>query len=162
MGGSIGNFDEATALDFTSDALAGINYLKSRKEINHELIGMIGHSEGGMIAPMAAVQTPDVAFMVLIASPGLAIKEMEYSEQARELKGKGASEDFIAKKRAVKDMLFKVITEETDNAVVLEKFKKILTEKKTCRCLQKRISLQLKGHSKSEEIKTTRSKNCPI
>ena len=88
VGGSTGNFDEATAVDYAADAISGVAYLKSRKEINHELIGLVGHSEGGMIASMVAAQSPDIAFIVLIASPGMAIKKMEYSERARTLKAK--------------------------------------------------------------------------
>jgi len=115
-------------VDYAADAMAGVTYLNSRKEINHALIGLIGHSEGGMIAPMVAVQTSNIAFMVLIASPGLPIKEMEYSEQARDLKAKGASDDFIAKNRAMKENLFEVIRQETDGAAVLERFDMIIRE----------------------------------
>lgn len=128
VGGSTGDFDKATAIDFTADAIAGVNYLKSRKEINHGRIGLIGHSEGGMIAPMVAVQTPCVTFMVLIASPGLAIKEMEYLEQARDLKAKGAREDLIAKERIVLESLFEVIMKETDSTAVMESFDTIIRE----------------------------------
>ncbi|NOR21603.1 MAG: hypothetical protein GQ476_02750, partial [Candidatus Aminicenantes bacterium] len=110
------------------DAMAGVNYLKSRKEIDHERIGLIGHSEGSMIAPMVAVQTPNVAFIVLIASPGLAIKEMEYSKQARDLKEKGARDDLIAKERTVLKSLFEVIMQETDSAAVMERFNTIIRE----------------------------------
>jgi len=85
VGGSTGYFDKATAMDFTADAIAGVSYLKNRKEIDYKQIGLIGHSEGGMIAPIVASKTPNVKFIVMIASPGLAIKEMEYSEQARHL-----------------------------------------------------------------------------
>jgi len=128
VGGSTGDFDKATAVDYTADAMAGLTYLKSRKEINHERIGLIGHSEGGMIAPMVAVQTPNVAFIVLIASPGLAIREMEYSEQARDLKAKGARDDLIAKERVVLESLFEVIMQETDSAAVMERFDTIIRE----------------------------------
>lgn len=128
VGGSTGDFDEATAVDFASDALAGVTYLKSRKEINYELIGLVGHSEGGMIASMVAVQSPDIAFIVLIASPGMAIKEMEYSEQARTLKAKGASDDLIARSRTMQESLFAVISQETDSKVVKDKFTSIITE----------------------------------
>jgi alpha/beta superfamily hydrolase len=128
VGSSTGDFDKATAMDYASDAMACVTYLKSRKEINHELIGLVGHSEGGMIAPMVAVQSPDIAFIVLIASPGLAIKKMEYSEQARTLKANGASDDLIARNRAVKDSLFAVINQETDNKVVQDEFTSIITE----------------------------------
>jgi pimeloyl-ACP methyl ester carboxylesterase len=128
VGGTTGNFDKATAVGFAADAMAGVTYLKSREEINHELIGLVGHSEGGMIAPMVAVQSPDIAFIVLIASPGMAIKKMEYSEQARTLKTKGASDELIARSLAVKENLFAVISQEIDSKVVKDKFTSIITE----------------------------------
>jgi len=127
-GGSTGDFEQATAIDFTSDAIAGVSYLRNRKEIDQERIGLIGHSEGGMIAPMVAIKNPSVAYMVLIASPGLAIKEMEYSGRARDLKSKGAGEDLIARERNVLENLFEVITQVTDSSAVKERFDKIIRE----------------------------------
>ena len=73
---SEGDFQSATTEDFSKDVLAGIEYLKSRKEIDMKKIGLIGHSEGGLIAPMAAVQNDDVAFIVLMAGPGLTGEEI--------------------------------------------------------------------------------------
>lgn len=128
VGGSTGDFDKATAMDYASDAIACIAYLKSRKEINHELIGLVGHSEGGMIAPIAAVQSPDIAFIVLIASPGLPIKEMEYSEAARTLEANGASDDLIARNRAMQESLFAVINQETNSKVVKDELTSIIEE----------------------------------
>ena len=127
VGGSTGNFDKATAMNYAADAMAGVTYLKSRKEINHELIGLVGHSEGGMIASIVAVQSPDIAFIVLIASPGMAIKKMEYSEQTRTLKANGASDDLIARNRAVQESLFAVISQEIDSKVVQDEFTSIIT-----------------------------------
>ncbi|MGB3863550.1 MAG: alpha/beta hydrolase, partial [Candidatus Aminicenantaceae bacterium] len=118
----------ATAVDYAADAMAGVTYLKSRKEINHELIGLVGHSEGGIIAPMVAVQSPDIAFIVLIASPGMTIKKMEYSEQARTLKANGANDDLIARCRVVQESLFAVISQEIDSKAVKDKFNSIITE----------------------------------
>lgn len=128
VGGSTGDFDKATAMDFASDVMAGIRYLKSRKEINHELIGLIGHSEGGIIASMVAVHSSDIAFIVLIASPGLAIKELEHSDRARALKAKGASDNLILRNRNMLKNLFKVINQETDSKVVQNEFTSIITE----------------------------------
>jgi uncharacterized protein len=70
VGKSTGDFAKATTEDFASDALAGVAYLKTRKEIDPKHIGLIGHSEGGIIAPMAVVRSRDVAFLVLIAGTG--------------------------------------------------------------------------------------------
>ena len=71
-GASTGNFYEAATADFARDVEAAVDYLRSRKEIDNQRIGLIGHSEGGMIAPIVAVSRPkDVSFIVLLAAPGL-------------------------------------------------------------------------------------------
>lgn len=68
---SEGNFATATSLDFANDVQAAVNYLKSRKEIDNQKIGLIGHSEGGIIAPMVAAGSDDIAFIVLLAGTGI-------------------------------------------------------------------------------------------
>lgn len=71
IGQSEGDFGQATSKDFASDALAAVEYLASRKEIDADHIGLIGHSEGGIVAPMTTVSTDKVSFIVLLASPGV-------------------------------------------------------------------------------------------
>jgi pimeloyl-ACP methyl ester carboxylesterase len=71
MGGSTGDVTHATSADFATDVEAGIAYLKSRPEIDPREIGLIGHSEGGLIAPMVAARDPSVAWIVMMAGPGL-------------------------------------------------------------------------------------------
>lgn len=75
VGQSKGDFARATVQDFTADAESAINYLKTRKEVNKSAIGLIGHSEGGMVVPMVASKNRSVKFIVLLAAPG--IKGME-------------------------------------------------------------------------------------
>lgn len=60
-----------TSENFAKDVKSGIDYLKTRSEINPKKIGLIGHSEGGMIAPMVAAQTKDVAYIVSLAGSGV-------------------------------------------------------------------------------------------
>lgn len=62
---------QETTQDFAGDVLAGVQFLKSAPEVAPGSIGLIGHSEGGLIAPMVAAQSPDVAFIVLLAGPGV-------------------------------------------------------------------------------------------
>ena len=69
IGESTGDFTKATSEDFADDALAAVEFLKARKDINK--IGVAGHSEGGIIAPMVATQSDDVDFIVLIAGTGI-------------------------------------------------------------------------------------------
>jgi uncharacterized protein len=71
VGGSTGNMAESTTKDFAMDAMAGVRYLQSRKDIDSRKIGLCGHSEGAIAAPLAAAGSPDIAFLVLIAGPGI-------------------------------------------------------------------------------------------
>ncbi len=68
---SKGAFATATSDDFAQDALAAIAFLKTRKGIDGAHLGIVGHSEGGLIAPMCAVRSKDVAFIVMLAGPGM-------------------------------------------------------------------------------------------
>ena len=80
----------ATSESFAEDVLAGVNFLKQRKEIAPKMIGLIGHSEGGMIAPMAAARSNDVSFIVLLAGPGQRGEDIIYTQTANP-KGSGNS-----------------------------------------------------------------------
>ena len=70
-GKSTGDFEGATTADFATDTEAGIAYLKTRSEVDLHKIGLIGHSEGGVIAPMIAARNHDVAFIVMMAGTGV-------------------------------------------------------------------------------------------
>ncbi|RPG34966.1 MAG: alpha/beta fold hydrolase [Muricauda sp. TMED12] len=71
VGKSTGNFSEATTADFSTDVLSAVAFLKTRPDIDSNNMGLIGHSEGGIIAPLAANQTKDVSFILLLASTGI-------------------------------------------------------------------------------------------
>ena len=68
---STGDFKTATTTDFATDVEAGVAYLQTRKEIDKKKIGLIGHSEGGIIAPMVAGNSKDISFIVLLAGTGI-------------------------------------------------------------------------------------------
>ncbi len=77
-GASTGDFSNATTLDFAKDAMSAIKYLKTRNDIDPDAIGIIGHSEGGIIAPIVANKmTKDIAFIISLA--GTAIPGSELS-----------------------------------------------------------------------------------
>jgi len=71
VGHSTGSFAAATSGDFADDAVAAVRYLRTRPEVAPGKIGVVGHSEGGLIAPMVAVRSTDVAFVVLLAGVGI-------------------------------------------------------------------------------------------
>ena len=76
QGESKGDFGSATTEDFSKDVLSAITYLKTRKEVDKKNIGLIGHSEGGIIAPLVANNSNDIAFIVLLASTGISGAEL--------------------------------------------------------------------------------------
>ena len=73
---STGDFQSATTRDFADDAAAAVAFLKTRKDMAGKQIGLMGHSEGGMIAPIVASENKLVDFIVLLAGPGIDIKEL--------------------------------------------------------------------------------------
>lgn len=79
---SEGNFMNATSADFATDVQAAVDFLKTRNEINPSQIGLIGHSEGGLIAPMVASSDEDVAFIVLLAGTGVRGDKILLAQQA--------------------------------------------------------------------------------
>jgi len=128
VGKSGGDFTQATSEDFASDVLAGLEYLKSRQEINPKQIGLIGHSEGGIIAPMVAVQSSDVAFIILMAGTGLMGEEILYLQGELILRAEGASDEAIAKNRSLQEQMFTVVKEEKDNSVAEKRLRAILQD----------------------------------
>ncbi len=73
---STGNFSTATSADFAQDALSAIEYLKSRNDIDFKNIGIIGHSEGGSIAPLIASHSKEVAHIVMLAGSGISGRDL--------------------------------------------------------------------------------------
>jgi len=127
VGGSTGDYFKATTGDFTDDALAGIEFLKGRKEINQKRIGLVGHSEGGMMAPIAATKSPDVAFIVMLAGPGQRIADIIIFQVLHDAKAQGADENTLALKRSWYERFFALVAEDTDNAVAEEKIRALHT-----------------------------------
>jgi uncharacterized protein len=106
---SEGNFSTATSEDFARDVQAAIKYLKTRKEINHQKIGLIGHSEGGIIAPMVAVESPDVAFIVLLAGTGIPGDELLLMQQQLIGRAYGLSDEELDQAAHINKEAFRIL-----------------------------------------------------
>ncbi len=91
VGKSGGNFAASTTADFATDAEAALAYLKTRREVDPERMGFIGHSEGGEIAPMVAARNRDVAFVVMLAGPGVPGDEILVAQTLRLSESSGKS-----------------------------------------------------------------------
>ncbi len=91
---STGDFAAATSESFATDALAGVRFLAARGDIRGDRIGLVGHSEGGLVAPLAAVrdvpEARQLAFLVLLAPPGVPLGEI-IVEQTRAIATAGGA-----------------------------------------------------------------------
>lgn len=94
VGKSTGNFQTATSADFATDVTAAVEYLKTRKEVDKKKIGLIGHSEGGVIAPMVAANSKDIAFIVLMAGTGVSGDQLFLAQE--KLFGRASGLDSVA------------------------------------------------------------------
>jgi len=93
---STGDFKAATTADFADDAEAAVNYVLSRPDLQKLDIGLLGHSEGGMIAPIVASRDKNVKFIVLLAGPGVPISELMTQQEADQMRLGGAPDTAIA------------------------------------------------------------------
>jgi pimeloyl-ACP methyl ester carboxylesterase len=126
VGKSTGNFAAATSVDFASDAKAAVAYLKTRKEIRVDKIGLIGHSEGGVIAPMVAAESKDVAFIVLMAGTGVPGDQIILEQAALIAKAMGTSEKEVQEARTINRKAFDIIESGKDSATVASELRTLL------------------------------------
>lgn len=119
---STGDFSKAITTDFATDAICAVEYLKTRKEIDLTKIGLIGHSEGGLVAPLAANASKDIAFIVMLAGPGITGEEIIYKQNYLIGKAEGGSEANLLGMNDLYKTMFAVLKKEED----LEKAKGLM------------------------------------
>ncbi len=95
VGGSTGNVMESTTEDFAKDVLAAVKFLKSNSDINSTRIGLCGHSEGGIVAPLAASMSEDVAFIIMMSGTGMNGSKIIIAQTEAIMRADSTSEDDI-------------------------------------------------------------------
>jgi uncharacterized protein len=125
-GKSTGDFSKATTADFATDAEAGVAYLKTRAEVDPHKIGLVGHSEGGLVAPIVAARNKDVAFIVMMAGTGVPGDQVLPAQgEAIEVAG-GKSPEKAAKNAAREREMLTLVETEKDSAVLEKELKEKL------------------------------------
>lgn len=97
VGTSTGNHMGSTVDQFAGDVAAGVRFLAQQPKIDGDAVGILGHSEGGLTGPKAAVGTPEVDFLVLLAPPGVALSDLLERQQTDILTQRGIDEALVAK-----------------------------------------------------------------
>ncbi len=122
--GSTGDFRSATTDDLATDAEAAIAYLKTRKEIDPDHIGLIGHSEGGVIGPLVASRSKDVDFVVMMAGTGMRGLELLILQAELINRAMGSPEADIETMKRINGHIFNLVANSTDE----EKLRTEMTE----------------------------------
>ena len=121
-----GVFATATTADFATDTEAAIAYLKTRAEVDAHKIGLIGHSEGGVIAPMVAARNKDVAFIVMMAGSGVPGDQLIVAQVVAGNEAAGMSHDQAQQAGQQQRKILDLVEQEKDEAVLKQKLRDLL------------------------------------
>jgi len=124
---STGDYGNATTEDFASDAEAAITFLKTRHDLNMKKFGVIGHSEGGLIAPMLAVRNPQqVSWIVLLAAPALKGEDTLLLQSKLIAQASGLSDEQITASLAFDRKAYSLVREEHDPSTLQRKLNELV------------------------------------
>ncbi len=123
VGGSAGNSTRETIDEMATDVLSGVDFLKARKDINPKKIGVIGHSEGGIVGPLAASRSSDIAFVVMLAGTGVTGEQIMYLQAALMAKSMGGEDEAIAQNRKIQEAIFDAARSSADEGTALQNFR---------------------------------------
>lgn len=113
---STGDFSAATDDDFAVDTAAEVAFLRHRADIDPARIGLIGHSEGGLVAPKVAARDPKIAFIVLMAAPGVPLSKVLEAQQARLAPAMGETAEQIRRTQMLTDHVILAMRGSKDQA----------------------------------------------
>jgi pimeloyl-ACP methyl ester carboxylesterase len=128
VGGSTGDPRTATSLDFAGDVKAGVDFLRHDKSIDPARVGLIGHSEGGMIAPVVAAEDPRLAFIVLLAGPGVTGLEITVGQTGDFTRATGKTPEEVAKAVALERKILAIAAGKDERAVAQKRLLPLLNE----------------------------------
>jgi len=106
VAGSGGNFASATHHDFAADGGAAFAYLKARPEIDPNRVGLLGHSEGSVHAPLAAIEAKEVAFIVSLAGVGVPMQQLMERQAIDVAAAAGVTYIPSERERAIDDAMY--------------------------------------------------------
>jgi len=143
VGGTTGSTHQSTTADFAGDVLTGVRFLKTHDRIDSKKIGLIGHSEGGIIGPLAASRSKDVAYVVMLAGTGVPGSEILPLQLELIARAEGVPEDTIAKQVALQRRIIELLASDKSTEEIKAPFREVVAK-------QVDMSIELAGGT--EEI----------
>lgn len=164
---STGVYKTAQLEDFAGDAFAAFEFLKKYPEVNPAKTGLLGHSEGGMIAPLLASRHPDIAFIIMMAGPGVRGDELLLLQSELIYKNAKVPPSVINNDQETKRKVFANIFSETDTARLRINIKKIYSKVNESDLLQlgikrSQIDVIVKQYISPEMLSIIRFDPCPV
>jgi len=153
-GRSTGNLEQANCPDFARDAAVCVRYLEGRAEIDPRHIGLIGHSEGGIIAPMAANDSPDIAFVILLGAPAVRGDQViaeQITQMARLL---GIPAEIQARSRALEERFGAILRQEDKPATARKRMRDALKEQESGLTGSQRLAFEQMNRRRIDEALT--------
>jgi pimeloyl-ACP methyl ester carboxylesterase len=165
-GKSTGDF-AGTSADYAGDVKAQLEYLEKRKDVDLKRIGLLGHSEGGLIAPLVAADEDDVAFLVLLAGPGMNLFDLLLMQDSLVLAAEGYSEPYIRDEMVKNKQLFDYVFHSPDSATAADSIDAFLLARRapdyeiaqTLRQVDSRWMRYLATYDPAETLRKVR---CPV
>jgi uncharacterized protein len=127
VGGSTGDHGRATSADFATDADAAVRYLLGRRDIRRDAIGLVGHSEGGMIGPIAAIENDAVAFLVLLAGPGTNTDQVMLSQRRLMGAAQGVPVEALDRTEPIMREMYRAVRAAPDSQQAATRVRAVLT-----------------------------------
>ncbi len=123
---SEGTQENATSEDFATDVEAAVEYLQNRQDLNFRNIGLIGHSEGGFIAPMVAAKNKDISFIVLLAGTGVDGATILTTQSRKAAELAGATVEQLKFNEKISNQIFAMVKNESDTSILKNKLSDFL------------------------------------
>jgi uncharacterized protein len=114
---------DSTTDDYASDVRAAVRFLAIQPNVDPRKIGLVGHSEGGIIAPMVAADTPEIAFIVMLAGTGLPGLEIRMHQENALGRASGRDEKAVLANDRLNKSIYPMIIATKDNAAAIRKIR---------------------------------------
>ncbi len=129
--GSTGDFASGTTYDFADDALAALRFLQQHPNVNPDAAGIIGHSEGGLIAQIIAARSDNpAAFIIMLAGPTISGEEILLSQIQRIQEVSGAPRRVIRRTLRDAKAVFEILKDATDSQQAAEQMEAFYAQRR--------------------------------
>jgi uncharacterized protein len=128
VGESEGQFSSATSLDFKDDAIFALEYLRSQSFVDNQKVGLIGHSEGGLIAWLIGAEKDKADFLIALAPPVVPIPDLMLKQTEDISRSSGSPQELVNQQVSINKKFYDLITHSKSSDEALSKIPELVDE----------------------------------